>query len=423
MIPGGTQLLSKRPEMFLPGSWPAYYDKAKGCTVWSLDQTEYTDMSYMGIGSCILGYADEDVDGAVCNAISKGSMTTLNCPQEVELAEVLCEIHPWAEMVRYARTGGEAMAVAIRIARARTKKDVVLFCGYHGWHDWYLAANLAHEQALDGHLLPGLEPLGVPRALRGTAIPFGYNDTAGFLSLLDKYKGKIAAVVMEPLRNYYPQDGFLETIREMTSKEGITLVFDEITSGWRLCCGGAHLKFGVNPDVCVFAKGMSNGYPMAAVIGTTTVMEAAQETFISSTYWTEAVGPTAALATIKKLKEKHVPDRLIRTGEAIQDGWKKSASKYGLNIKVFGIAPLGHFSFESDKSLVLKTLFTQLMLEKRFLATTAFYASYAHKEEDVRAYLDATDAAFERIGQAVEEGNPEEHLKGPVCHAGFKRLT
>lgn len=422
LIPGGTQLLSKRPEMFLPGLWPAYYEKAKGCEIWDLDGNSYTDMSYMGIGACILGYADEDVDNAVKAAIDKGSMTTLNCPEEIELAEVLCEIHPWAKMVRYARTGGEAMAMATRIARAKTEKDLILFCGYHGWHDWYLSANLADDKALDGHLLLGLQPKGVPRGLKGTAIPFNYNDTGGFLSLVDRHKGKIAAVVMEPIRNSYPEKGFLETIRRTTAEHGIVLTFDEVTSGWRLNAGGAHLTLGVDPDIVVFAKAISNGYPMAAVAGRAEVMDAAQYTFISSTYWTEKTGPVAALATIRKLKEHQISKHLIKAGKEVQDGWKSLAEKHHLSITVSGIYPLGHFSFEYENPMVLKTLFTQLMLEKGYLATTAFYASYAHKQEHIEGYLATVDKVFGFMSKAIEQGNPENYLKGPVCQVGFQRL-
>lgn len=423
IIPGGTQLLSKRPEMFLPDLWPVYYDKAKGCQIWDINGNEYTDMSHMGIGACILGYADDDVDGVVKNVIDKGSMTTLNCPEEIELAQVLCEIHPWAGMARFARTGGEAMAVAVRIARAKTEKDLILFCGYHGWHDWYLSANLADDKALDAHVLPGLEPNGVPRALRGTAIPFNYNDTKGFLSLIDKYKGEISAIVMEPIRNYYPKDGFLQVIRERTQKLGMVLIFDEVSSGWRLNLGGAHLSLGVEPDVAVFAKAISNGYPMAAVIGKREIMEVAQDTFISSTYWTERTGPAAALATINKLKEKNVPEHLIKTGREVQEGWERLAKNYRLNIEITGIYPMEHFSFEHENPMVFKTLFTQLMLEKGFLATTSFYASYAHKQKHVQEYLRAAEEALKFIAQAIEGGNPEKYLKGPICQAGFMRLT
>ncbi len=423
LIPGGTQLLSKRPEMFLPDFWPSYYEKAKGCEVWDLDGNRYIDASYMGIGSCILGYADIDVDNSVKYAIDNGVMNTLNCPEEVELAELLCELHPWADMVRYARSGGEAVTIAVRIGRAKTERDLVLFCGYHGWHDWYLAANLADDKALDGHLLPGLEPRGVPRSLKGTAIPFVYNDQNTFIKLIEEYNNKIAAVVMEPIRNFYPEKGFLELIRDKTKELGIVLIFDEVTAGWRLNIGGAHLNFGIEPDIAVFGKAMSNGYAMAAIIGKSEVMEAAQDSFISSTYWTERIGPTASLATIKKIIDKDVPSHLIKTGQKVQTGWRQLAEKYNLKLTVTGIPPLGHFHFDYDNFLTLKTLYTQLMLDRGFLATDSFYASYAHKEEDINGYLKATEEAFEFISKAIREGNPQKYLKGPVCHSDFRRLV
>ena len=423
IIPGGTQLLSKRPEMFLPDFWPAYYDKAKGCEVWDLDGKKYIDASFMGIGSCILGYSDPDVDNHVIAAIKKANITTLNCPEEVELAKLLIDIHKWADMVRFARTGGEAMSIAVRIARAATEKDLVLFCGYHGWHDWYLAANLADDKSLDGHLLPGLEPKGVPRALRKTAIPFKYNDKKAFLALIRRYKNKIAAVVMEPIRNYQLEGDFLETIRKVTRRLKIVLIFDEITSGWRLNAGGVHLKLKVSPDVAVFAKAMSNGYPMAAIIGRKNVMQAAEETFISSTYWTDRIGPVAALATIKKIKRDRIPEYLISIGEKIQKGWKELARKYGLDISVYGIKPLSHFSFNYKEPLVPKTIFTQIMLEEGFLATTSFYSSFAHKDKHIQAYLKAAGRVFSFISYKMRKGNLKNCLKGKVCHSGFKRLA
>ena len=423
IIPGGTQLLSKRPEMFLPGLWPAYYDKAKGCEVWDLDGKKYIDMSYMGIGTCILGYADAEVNKSVSAVIDKGNMCTLNAPEEVELAKLLIKIHPWSNMVRYARTGGEAMAVAVRIARAFSRKDIVLFCGYHGWHDWYLSANLSSDRALDGHLLPGLNPSGVPRKLKGTSCPFNYNDTRGFLKLINKYNNKVGAVVLEPIRSCYPEKEFIQTIRNVTRELKIPLVVDEVTSGFRLNIGGAHLLLGLQPDIAVFAKGISNGFPMAAIIGKKEVMEIAQGTFISSTYWTDRIGPAAALATIKKIRENNIPKYLIEIGRKIQEGWKASALKHKIEIDISGIEPLGHFSFKYKNSLVLKTLFTQSMLEKGFLATTSFYASYGHREGHIKKYLEAVDDVFDFISNSIKEGKPERYLKGPVCHSGFKRLA
>ncbi len=422
-IPGGTQLLSKRPEMFLPNQWPSYYSKAKGIEVWDLDGKKYIDMSTNGIGACILGAADPDVNRAVKVVIENGSMSTLNAPEEVELAELLCELHPWAEMVRYARCGGEAMAVAVRIARAHTRKDKIAFCGYHGWHDWYLAANLSEEKALEGHLLPGLDPAGVPKGLLGTALPFRYNRLEELKSIANKHRTELAAIVMEPIRDHNPEPGFLEGVRQIASDIGAVLIIDEVSAGFRLTSGGSHLVLDVGPDMAVFAKAISNGYPMAAIIGKEFVMEAAQSTFISSTYWTERIGPAAALAMIRKHRECDVSKHLIRIGHAVQDGWCAAAKRAELSIQVGGMFPLSHFAIEHEESQAAHTFFTQVMLEKGFLASRGFYATYAHRDEHVASYLTAVGEAFIMITEALKSKNLMSKLKGPVAHSGFKRLT
>jgi glutamate-1-semialdehyde 2,1-aminomutase len=423
IIPGGTQLLSKRPEMFLPEQWPSYYIRAKGVEVWDLDGNRYVDMGYCGVGACVLGFADPDVDAAVHQAIDSGNMATLNCPEEVELADLLCELHPWAEMVRFARSGGEAMAIAVRIARARTGRDRVAFCGYHGWHDWYLAANLAEKNALSGHLLSGLEPNGVPRALAGSAVPFHYNHLEELKRAVAGREREFAAVVLEPVRDHDPEPGFLEGVREIASHIGAILIVDEITSGWRMNSGGIHLTYALRPDVAVFAKAMGNGYAIAAVIGKADVMQAAQTTFISSTNWTEKIGPVAALATIRKHQTLEVPKHLVKIGRQIQLGWRSAAQRAGLPVEIGGIPPLGHLGFRCENSAAVKTLFVQLMLDKGFLATNAFYATYAHQEEHVEKYLSVVEEAFSRIAAAQQRGEVEKLLRGPTAHTGFSRLT
>jgi glutamate-1-semialdehyde 2,1-aminomutase len=423
IIPGGTQLLSKRPEMFLPEHWPSYYSRAKGVEVWDLDGNKYIDMSHNGVGTCILGAADPDVDKAVKAAIEAGSMSTLNAPEEVDLAELLCELHPWAEMVRYARCGGEAMAIAVRIARARTRRDRVAFCGYHGWHDWYLAANLTNDRVLDVHLLPGLDPAGVPRGLLGTALPFHYNHIEELKLIVSQHRDELAAIIMEPIRDHEPEPGFLEAVRGISSDIGAILILDEITAGFRLVSGGAHLILDIEPDVAVFAKAMSNGYPMAAIIGKADVMQAAQSTFISSTYWTERIGPAAALATIRKHKKEDVSKHLIRMGELIQSGWSDAAKKTGLILEIGGIPPLSHFLIKDEQTQGAHTLFTQLMLDRGYLASRAFYATYSHREEHVKEYLSAVTDTFSMIAEALNQGKLMQLLKGPVAHTGFGRLT
>lgn len=423
IIPGGTQLFSKRPEKFLPDQWPAYFIKAKGAYVWDMDGTQYLDMTTSGNGACCLGYADPDVEKAVIDAVKTGNMSILNCPEEVDLAELLCELHPWAEMVRFARGGGDAMTIAARIARAATGRDKIAFCGYHGWHDWYLAANLSEDDALDGHLLPGLSPAGVPRGLAGTMIPFTYNKIEDLESVVAQHGKELAAIVMEPARSQGPEPGFLEGVREIASKTGAVLIFDDITSSWRMNTGGIHMYYGVYPDIAVFAKSMSNGYPMGAVIGTRAVMEAAQSTFISSAYWTERVGPAASLAAINKHRRLDVGKRLIEIGSIVQKGWREAAQNTGLKIKVSGIPPLSSFGFDYDNAGALATLFTQMMLDKKILASGPFYPSYAQTDENLGQYLEAVRDTFAQCAIAIEKNQVESSLRGPIRHADFRRLA
>lgn len=423
IIPGGNQLLSKRSEQFLPDIWPSYYKKAKGVEVWDLDGNHFFDMSIMGIGACPLGYADDDVDEAVKSVINNGSMCTLNCPEEVELAEVLIRLHPWAEMVRFGRCGGEAMTMAIRIARAKTGKDKIAFCGYHGWHDWYLSANLADDRTLDGHLLKGLSPAGVPRGLVDTAFPFRYNHPEDLQAITKQYRNELAAIVMEPVRDHEPEPEFLESVQELANEHETIFILDEVSAGFRLCTGGSHRLYHIEPDIAVFAKAMSNGYPMAAVIGKEDVMQAAQSTFMSSTNWTESVGPAAALATIQKYEKKSVPDHLIKAGTEVQKIWLNAACEADLTIDIGGIPPLSHFSFGGECAMEAQTLFTQMMLYEGFLAGKSFYATYSHQKRHIDAYGSLVYDIFEKIADAIENGSIKKLLKGPVAHSGFQRLT
>lgn len=423
IIPGGGQLLSKRMERFLPGLWPTYYAKAKGCEVWDLDGNHYYDFAQMGVGACVLGYADDEVDEAVIKAIQNGSMCTLNCAEEVQLAEKLISLHYWAEMVRFARTGGEACAIAVRIARAASGKSKIAFCGYHGWHDWYLAANLGDSSNLDGQLLPGLDPMGVPRELRGTAIPFNYNKLIELQTIIDNHPNEVGVIIMEPERGSSPEPGFLEGVRNIATKIGAVLIFDEVTSGFRMNIGGIHLKYGVYPDLTVFGKALGNGYPISAIIGRKAVMESAQDTFISSTFWTERIGFTAALATINKMEKYDVPSQLIFLGNLINQGWTRIAESNNLPIHISGISPLTHISFIGDHDLAMQTLYTQEMLKKGFLLGSSVYATYAYSPEIIDKFIDNSDVAFNLIKNAINNNKLYDLLKGDIIHSGFKRLS
>jgi glutamate-1-semialdehyde 2,1-aminomutase len=421
IIPGGNMLLSKRAEMFLPGQWPAYFSRAKGCRVWDLDGREYLDMSLMGIGTNILGYGHPEVDAVVVQTISAGNMSTLNCPEEVELAERLVELHPWADMVRFARSGGEANAIAVRIARAASGRDQVAICGYHGWHDWYLAANLGDEENLAGHLLPGLEPKGVPRSLQGSVLPFHYNNFSELESLVCNHD--VGVIKMEVSRNVEPEDGFLQKVRSLATDRHIVLIFDECTSGFRQTFGGLHKLYGVEPDMALFGKALGNGYAITAAIGRREIMEAAQSTFISSTFWTERIGPAAALKTLEVMERVHSWERITQTGRAIGERWKALAGKHELPLQLSGLPALIGFSLPVGNMRKYKTLITQEMLKKGFLATTDIYVCTEHTQAVVDQYFEALDPLFALVRECESGRDVDALLQGPVCHERFKRLN
>tara|TARA_B100000242_G_scaffold283532_1_gene245895 strand:+ start:840 stop:2876 length:2037 start_codon:yes stop_codon:yes gene_type:complete len=422
VIPGGNMLLSKRPEMFLPNGWPAYFSKSKGCRVWDLDGNEFIDMSIMGIGTNILGYSNDEVDKAVIENIKKGNMSSLNCPEEVKLAEKLISMHSWSDMVRFARSGGEANAIAVRIARACSGKDKVAICGYHGWHDWYLATNLQNKSGLKDHLLPGLEPIGVPKSLEGSVIPFKYNDLEELKNIVQKYD--LAAIKMEVERSIKPKKGFLEGVRELCDQKGIVLIFDECTSGFRETFGGLHLKYGVYPDMAMFGKALGNGFAITAVLGKRSVMEHAQNTFISSTFWTERAGSTAALKTLEIMERESTWDLISKNGKYARNLIYKLSKKYKIEINLSGLDPLICYQFKSKNNLKYKTYITQEMLKKGYLASNLFYLCIDHTEEIINDFIENLDLIFEVIGKC-ENGtqNIDNLLVFDVCHSGFQRLN
>ena len=422
IIPGGTMLLSKRPEMFLPEGWPSYFEEAKGCMVTDLDGNEYIDMSIMGIGTNTLGYGNEKVDKRVMEVVRKGNMSTFSCPEEVALAERLIDINPWADMVRFARSGGEANSIAIRIARAASGKDKVAICGYHGWHDWYLSANHNGGDDLSGHLIPGLSPKGVPKSLKDTVYPFNYNNYEELLGIVQNHD--IGVIKMEVVRNFGPEDNFLQKVRDLATKKGIVLIFDECTSGFRETFGGIYKKYNVEPDIAMYGKTIGNGYALTAVVGRASVMQAAETSFISSTFWTERIGPTAALATLEEMERLKSWEVITNQGAKMQSLWKELASENNLSISVNGIPALSTYAFHSDSALKYKTFVTQEMLKKGFLASTLFYASVAHTDEHITLYGEALNEVFGTISKCEKDTlKIDELLDGPVCHSGFKRLN
>ncbi len=395
IIPGGNMLLSKRPELHLPGLWPAYYSKSKGCYVWCSENRKLLDMSFMGVGTNILGYNNRAVDQKILETIRNGNMTTLNSFEEVLLAEKLIKMHPWADMAKFARSGGEANSIAVRIARAATGKDNIAICGYHGWSDWYLSTNLTSINNLNTHHLKGLEPLGVPRKLKNTVFTFEYNNYEQLEHLIEKKK--IGIVKMEVSRNFEPKNNFLQKIRNLTKKKGIVLIFDECTSGFRRDFGGLHKFYKVNPDIAIFGKALGNGYAISAIIGKKEIMEYAQRTFISSTFWTERIGTSAAIATLDEMKRIKSWSKITEMGNNVKKRWLILAKKYDLKIRVIGQPSIPSFIFLSKDHLKYKTFITQEMLKKNILASNVIYISIAHKKPHFDRYFYYLDMIFKII--------------------------
>ena len=425
VISGGTGLLSKRAEMFDEAQWPAYFSKASGCEVWDMTGKRYIDFAG-GIGAVLLGYADPDVNAAVHRRVTQGSYSSLVNPQEVELAKQLLALHPWAGKVRYARGGGEAMTMAVRIARAATGRSGVAFCGYHGWHDWYLAANLGERDALDGHLLPGLPPSGVPRELKGTSVPFRYNDVKSLEDALEALGNNLAAVVMEPMRSQLPQDDFVALVAARCREQGAVFVVDEVSSGLRYGFPGALSGMNVEPDLVVYAKAMSNGFPFGTVIGREEIMDAAGSSFISSSYWTDGVGTAAALAVIQKMKRLPVQRMVWEKGVMFKENLMALAAKYlTCQLTVGGMPVTPTLAFQREGySLAMKKILIQKMLSRGFLVSTSMYLMYAHEQRHIDLFLSTLDSVLKEMEQELNAGSYDALARDQVgSQAGFARLA
>lgn len=425
LIPGGTQLISRRPTRYAYGVSPAFAERAKGARFWDVDGNEYIDW-VSGIGAIILGYADEVVDEAVIRQIHTGTMYSVNHELELELAELLIERIPCAEMVRYAKGGGDACAIAVRIARGATGRDKILFCGYHGWHDWYLAANLDAESSLNAHLFPGIEPIGVPRALAGTAFPFPYGDAGTLGELLDAHRGEVAAVIMEPLRSEMPPEGYLAAVRKLTAERGVLLIFDEVSTGFRNSAAGVQPVVGVTPDMAVFAKSISNGYPMGAVVGRREVMEPAARMFVSSTYWSDTIGLRAAVTTLTEIEKRGVPAQLEELGRTLKNRLNELAKQCNAPVRCAGIDthPHLHFDASNDETRTkLATLYIQEMAKRGCHGYPSFYLNAAQGPAEVEQTLGAARETFTLLAEAAAGNRVDALLECELREDAFRRLV
>ena len=375
----------------------------------------------MGVGTNLLGYANSQVDNAVKKRISKGNMTTLNSLEEIMLAKKLLTMHSWADKARFTRSGGEANSVAIRLSRASTNRQKVAICGYHGWHDWYLAANIKDENSLSDHLLPGLKTDGVYSKLKGSVFTFKYNDFNGLKKII-RNNPEVGIIKMEVIRSEKPKNNFLKKIRKFADEKKLILIFDECTTGFRQTFGGIHKIYGVNPDILILGKALGNGYAINAVLGKKEIMDNIYNTFISSTFWTEASGYAAALKTLELMEKKKSWIYVTKLGLYIQKMWRILAKKNQISIKIKGIPALSSFLFKKNNQ-IYKTLITQEMLKKNILATNSIYISTSHTKKDLQKYFKILDSTFSIIRKCQKGDDIFRYLNSEISISDFKRLN
>jgi glutamate-1-semialdehyde 2,1-aminomutase len=400
-IPLGAQTFSKSRTQFPFGVSPYFVSRGKGSKVWDLDGHEYIDF-INGLCSVTLGYADPDVNAAVAAQLEDGTIFTLSHPLETEVAELLCEVIPSAEMVRFGKNGSDATAGAVRIARAFTGRDHVLTCGYHGWQDWYIGSTTRNK--------------GVPQASRELTHGFPYNDLPALEKMLAQWKEQVAAVIMEPMNVVQPEPGYLEGVKELAHGAGALLVFDETITGFRYALGGAQELFNVTPDITTLGKGIANGFPLSAVCGRRDVMQEMEEVFFSFTMGGETLSLAAAKATIGKLRREPVIATMKQRGSRILSEVAKLIEKHGIgHFASISGHPTWSFLLFTDidgtNAFEIKTLWMQELMERGLLSFGTHNLSYANSEADVDALVAAYEAIFPILRQAVDHRAIRQFLK------------
>lgn len=400
-VPLGAQTFSKSITQFPHGVSPYFAEKAKGSKLWDIDGNEYVDF-INALCSVTLGYADPDVNAAVAAQLEKGTLFSLSDRLEAEVAELICELVPSAERVRFGKNGSDATAGAIRVARAATGRDHVLVCGYHGWQDWYIASTTRDK--------------GIPKATAELTHKFAYNDLPGLEAQLAALKGQVAAIILEPMNVEPPKPGYLQALRDIATREGIVLVFDETITGFRYANGGAQEMFGVTPDLTTLGKGLANGFPLSAVAGRADLMAEMEEVFFSFTMGGETLSLAAAKASLEKLKREPVIATMRATGTAVLSGLDALIAKHGVGgfAKTAG-DPTWSFLMLSDteaaSAFELKTLWLQEMFARGVLSLGTHNISYAHSAEDVAKLLGAYDEVLPLLRDAVENRAIRQLLK------------
>jgi len=411
-IPNCAQTFAKSPLSFVQNVSPNFLARAEGAYVWDVDGQRYTDM-IMGLGPVILGHADAAVNDAAFRQMQQGMSFSLPSPVEVELAELLYEIIPCAEMVRFGKNGSDVTAAAVRVARAFTNRDKIARCGYHGWQDWFVGSTSRNR--------------GVPEAVRRLTLRFPYNDLDGLARLFREHHQEIACVIMEPVVLDSPHAGYLEAVREMCHRDGALLVFDEVVTGFRVGLGGAQEHFGVTPDIACFGKAMGNGFPISAIAGRADVMQLFEEVFFSFTHGGEAASIAAAIATIKELRRQDGFGTLWRIGKRLQAGTNDLLREFGLgdHICCAGLAPRTGFTFSGSApggSQALRSLFQQECIRRGILTHGNHMLSLAHTDAIVDDALRTYREVFAVLADAIDGGDVAARLEGEPLQTVIRDL-
>ncbi len=409
LIPSCSQTFSKGPSQFVQGVSPVYIEKGAGCRVWDVDGNEYLDFS-MALGAVTLGYGDPQVAEAIAAQARQGTVFTLSHPLELEVSQLLKEMIPCAEMVRFGKNGSDVTSAAVRVARALTGREMVACCGYHGWQDWYVGTTTRNK--------------GVPKAVADLTKVFRYNDLNSLESLFQAHPGQIAAVIMEPVGLVEPAAGFLEGVRDLARRHGAVLVFDEMVTGFRLGTGGAQKLFNVTPDLACFGKGMANGMPVSAIVGSRKIMELFDEIFFSFTFAGETASLAAAKVTLERLKQPGAVETLWERGERLKDGYNLLTEAYGLKelTRCIGLPPRTGIHFSSEKEgLAMKTFMQQECIKRGYLFTGAHNLCLAHTEVTIDQALRIYRTVLELLAKVLQEKRLAEALEGPVVQPVFRK--
>ena len=411
VIPMISQTVGKAPRYLVRGVYPVYLQKGEGSHVFDVDGNEYIDY-ILGLGPVTLGYNYPVVNEAITGQLKSGTIFSLPHPLEIELAERLIEVIPCAEMVRFSKTGSEATSAAVRATRACTNKEKIAYYGYHGWHEWYSVTTTRNK--------------GIPRALKYLVFPFQYNEIESLERLFEQHKGEIGTVIMEPTILEPPQDSFLERVKDLTHQNGALLIFDEIVTGFRMSLGGAQEYFSITPDLATFGKGMANGMPIGAVVGTKEVMQMFEEVFFSSTFGGETLSLAASLATIRELQEKKAIQHIWRTGKKLTDGFNNLAKALDVDAESTGFPCHPKFALRDrggSESSAVKSLFMQEMVKRGILMHSgAINLCFSHNNSDIDRTLEACEDALKIVKRAVAENKVGEMLEGEVFEQVFGRL-